>query len=115
MVIWCCSYMQVFNTPYKVIRKLFSTVSAASITSKAFHSFLVHVDDKDSTADSLLTSSVDHESLGLKNWSRQPGLRTLNYVQLFTLSLLQKSCGTVKADYKDIKPYVEKELTQREM
>lgn len=92
---------------------LITQILSGRFTLNALDKFLHNVRANTPIPEALLHDGLSYSLLGLPDNRRQPGLRQYDNAQLFSLALLQRSCGYSHGDYHQNKPYIEGEVEEQ--
>lgn len=98
--------------PQRTQDSLYNQVRVARMTSRALGSLLRMIDNGKHVTG---MGKVSFAELGLKERLRQPGLRQLDELQLFSVAYMQNFCAETDQNYAKLKPFIELEVSRRSM
>lgn len=86
-------------------------VTSGRFTAKCLQEFLRLIETGQPIPDALLPDAVTYDLFNLRERKRQPGLRSYDDMQLFSLVYMQRYCSVTNLYYKRFKAFVEMEIT----
>ncbi|KAG4075956.1 hypothetical protein HA402_003782 [Bradysia odoriphaga] len=93
---------------------LVSDVTSGRFTSNCLAEFLRLMEASQPVPDSELPDTVTYDLFDLRQRKRQPGLRSFDDMQLFSLVYMQRYCSVTNGHYKHYKAFVEMEIPARQ-
>lgn len=98
--------------PQRTQDNLYNEVRVARMAARALESLLWMIDHGKHVTG---MGKVTFAELGLKQRLRQPGLRQLDELQLFSVAYMQNFCAETDHNYAKLKPFIELEVSRRSM
>lgn len=100
--------------PQEAKNALVSDVTSGRFTAKCLKEFLRLIETSQPIPDSQLPDAVTYDLFDLRQRKRQPGLRSFDDLQLFSLVYMQRYCSVTNGYYKRFKSFVEMEIPGRD-
>lgn len=100
--------------PQSAKNSLISDLSSGRFTSNCLAEFLRLMEASQPVPDSELPDTVTYDLFDLRQRNRQPGLRALDDMQLFSLAYMQRFCSSTDGNYDSFKAFVEREIAARQ-
>lgn len=99
------------KVPKRAQDDLYNQIRVARITTRALNGLRQAIDSGNETG----IEKVKFADLGLKRRLRQPGLRQLDELQMFSVAFMQNYCAEMDPNYAKLKPFIEQEVSRRSM
>lgn len=93
-----------------------AAVISGRFAAKALRNFVENIDgNKPIMYADDMANELSYDVLGLKTQHRQPGLRSLEDMQLYALAYMQQHCSVHHKDFDQLKPFIDDEIAESEM